>query len=150
MATRIRDRDRGYKALLKRVTDAASKVTVGIHEDAGEYDDGASVAEVATYHELGLGVPRRSFIVDWYDENEAQNKRIMRQIATAIVQGKIKSIDQGIDRFGNYAVASIQQRIRAGISPDLEDSTIDQKGSSTPLIDQGTLWQSITFKIDPT
>ena len=145
MATRIRDRDRGAKALIKRLS-AASKpitVTVGIHEAEGSADhDGATVADVGSFHEFGLGVPQRSFIRDWSDENEAENKDRLRKIGQAVVAGKLASVEQGLERFGLFAVGSIQQRMAAGIEPPKAD------GTPATLIDQGILRSSITSKVN--
>lgn len=146
----VRDTDRGYKALLKRVLKAAEQVTVtvGIHEAEGDADhEGATVADVGSFHEFGLGVPQRSFIRDWADENEGENKERIRKIGEAIVTGKIDSPEQGLERFGLFAVGSIQQRMATGIEPELSPATIASKGSSVPLIDTGVLRSSITHKV---
>ena len=42
----------------------------------------------------------------------------------------------------------MQEAISAGIDPPNAESTIKAKGSSTPLVDDGTLRQSITYVID--
>lgn len=153
MANIVRDRDRGYRALLKRVTGAPSQVTVGIHEDEAArspYKSGATIGEVAAAHELGLGVPQRSFLAGWADENEGQNREAMRRIGKAVIQGKLKSQAQGLERFGLRAAAGMKQRMRGGISPGLDPKTAERRksGSATPLIDTGVLWSSITVQVD--
>lgn len=192
--TRIRDIDRGYKKLMKRLGVrarkarrtatssakrgqrtvkrifkdaakeikrlkkkkptaqqlAASIVTVGIHEEEGAEshgDDGATVADVATFNEFGLGVPERSFIRSWADEKEAENKDRLRKIGQAVVHGYISSPTQGLKRFGVLAVGEIQQRISDGIEPENADATIAAKKSSKPLIDDGIMRSKITSKI---
>lgn len=151
MANIIRDRDKGYKALLKRIT-SPSQVTVGIHEEQGAaaYPGGQTVAEVAERHELGLGPPARSFLGAWADENEGDNRQRMRRIGQAVVQGKVPSIAAGLERFGLHAVGGIKRRIREGIAPPLDPRTVAQRkqGSDTPLIDTGILWSSITAQVD--
>jgi len=148
-AAKVSDRDRGAKKLLARMREKAS-LTVGIHKDAGSasYDSGATIAEVASYHELGLGVPRRSFIADWADENRSKHETELRKIGRAVLKGTIKSERQGLERFGALAKAQVQQRIVSGIEPALEPETIDRKGSSTPLIDTGRLKASIDTKVE--
>lgn len=147
-------KDNGYDALMKRLEDAAKKrinVTVGIHEDDGSQQHsggGGTIAEVMARHELGLGVPRRSFIGDYVDENEADLKNKLRQIGKAVVQGTVASAEQGLDRFGLLQVGEVQRRIRDGIEPELDDSTIERKGSDTPLIDTGEGWSSIRHRIE--
>jgi len=149
MPRRVTVRDRGYNRLMRRLQrkNSQAEVTVGVHDDAGSHGDGASVAEIAAFHELGLGVPERSWLGGWVDENEAENKTALRQVGKDLIKGRIGSVEQGLERFGHAAVGGIQQRISDGIEPELADSTVAQKGSSTPLIDKGTLRTSITHKV---
>jgi hypothetical protein len=149
---KISDRDNGARALVKRVKDArkGAVVTVGIHEAEGSaaHGDDVTLADVASFAEFGLGNPQRSFLRDWFDENEAENRERLRKIGQAVIDGKVASVEQGLDRFGLFAVGSIQQRISAGIAPPNAESTIAAKGSSVPLIDLGTLRAFITHKVE--
>lgn len=152
MASTVKDRDRGYAALMKRIRAAQGKpiVTVGIHEAEGgasHGEDDLSVAELGEIHEYGLGVPERSFIRAWADENQQEHEGQLRKIGEAVVKGTVPSIEQGLERFGLLAVGQIQQRIADGIEPELAASTIAAKGSSTPLVDTGVLRSSITSKV---
>lgn len=153
----VRDKDNGADALLKRMKEGAAKLSLGIHEDVGSREHpgsatheptGATIAEVASFHELGLGVPRRSFLTDYVDENEKALREKMTLIGKAVIEGKIESTAQGLDRFGLLQKGEVQRRIRDGIEPELDDATIERKGSSTPLIDGGALWGSIDFKVE--
>ena len=146
----VTDIDHGAKALLKRLTERA-RVTVGVHEDEGSEDHsggGGTIAEVMGRHEIGLGVPRRSFIADYVDENRDELRGKLRTIGKAVIEGKVESVDQAIDRFGLLQVGEVQRRIRAGIDPPLEQATIDAKGSDTPLIDTGEGWSSVRHKVE--
>jgi hypothetical protein len=147
------DRDRGYKKLLKRLSKAKpTDVTVGIHETEGSAphdDDGeATIADVGMFHEFGLGVPQRSFIREWADENENAHKAMLRKMGAAVIAGKIDSEEQALERFGVRAVGEVQARIKSGIEPALDPETIARKGSSTPLISTGLLWTSISHKVN--
>lgn len=150
----VRDRDRGAKALLKRFRTASEKpatVKIGVLEAEGAVehgDEGPTVAEIATYNEFGLGVPERSFIRAYVDENEAVLQERMRKIAQAIKDGKIATPEQGLERFGLLVVGEIQSRISDGIEPPNAESTIARKGSSTPLIAGGLLRTSVTHKVE--
>lgn len=144
------DKDQGWDALYKRFM-AASKhpvvLSVGIHEEDDElYEDGESVCDVAEAHEFGIGVPRRSWLSDWADENEERNKRLVSQMSDAIVRGKV-DIEDAMDRLGLKFVGDIQRRIRKGIPPENAPSTIERKGSDTPLIDTGQFWSSIRHHV---
>lgn len=157
----VKDKDHGYKKLVERVAKQGRvSVTVGIHEAEGskphEDEEGKAsaltVEDVAVFHEFGLGVPQRSFLRAWADENEAANKVRLQKIAQAVLRGAIPSADVGLDRFGLYAVGSIQRRIKARIDPPLAKSTIKKKTvqgkkGDVPLINTGQLWTSITHRV---
>jgi len=148
----IVDRDRGYRALVKRVGAAARgrAVTVGVHSGEGgapSSTGGGTVADIASIHEFGLGVPERSFVRGWVDSNEDTANRLLREVGEAIVRGRY-NVDTGLDRAGLVMAASMQQRIRGHIPPELSPATIARKGSSTPLIDTGQLVASITHKVE--
>src|SRR5262245_48739186 len=100
---KVVDKDRGYGALMKRLQKRAGRVTVGIHEDDGSHPHsggGGTIAEVMSRHELGLGVPRRSFIADYVDENEQELQKKLTKIGHGLVDGTVASAEQGLDRFG--------------------------------------------------
>lgn len=147
----FKDTDKGFNALFGRIKGAKPVVlTVGIHDAEGSMPDGngsATIAEVGTFHEFGIGVPQRSFIRAWADENEAKNQDTLRKIGANILKTGGDPI-QGLNRAGVRFVAEIQGRMVAGIDPENAASTIRQKGSSTPLIDTGQLKSSITYKIE--
>jgi hypothetical protein len=148
----IKDIDRGYRDLMKRL-DRASRlkpeVVVGILGDAVDkpYPDGeATVGDIAFWHELGLGVPRRSWLRDWYDEQLPANKRAIRALAIKVLKGEMDE-RKALEVFGIQAVASIRKRIKAGIAPPLDPRTIERKGSDTPLIDKAQFIQSISWEV---
>jgi hypothetical protein len=154
MAVKIRDTDRGLEALKTRIGKAAAaRLSVGIHEAEGSQPDEsgeATVLDVAAFNEFGgpdENPPRRSFIADWADENADQNKELLRRSAQAVVKGQLPSMAVALERLGLRFVGDVQQRIRAGIEPENAESTIERKGSSTPLINQGTLWGSVTHQV---
>ena len=146
----IIDRDRGFKALVKRVGKMARSsgiLTVGIHDDAGT-TGGLAVATVATFHEFGLGNnPERSFLRSWFDAKQASIAKQMTQAERAVVKGLITQ-EQAINRLGLRFVGEIQAKIASGIPPANAPSTAARKGSSTPLIDTGQLRSSVSHKVE--
>lgn len=144
-ALRIKDKDNGLQAVIRRLNTGFGQVSVGVF-DGGSYDNGMTVVRVAEIHEFGLGVPRRSFLADWVDQNRDTIVARQRDFAIKILAGKL-TVPQAWDQFGAWAVGQIRERITSGIEPALADSTIDRKGSSTPLIDTGQLWQSIAARV---
>jgi hypothetical protein len=147
---RIKDTDNGYKAMMKRLSEAGKpRVLVGVLEDTGSYENGASVSDVAMWMEFGTPtVDERSFLRAWVDERETEINKTLTKIAEGLVTGKTPNKFVGLDRFGLWAVGSIQARIADGIPPELADSTVARKGSSTPLIDRGQLRSSVTHRVE--
>ncbi len=134
------------RAIRDRV-DAIKPVTVKIGiqgSDATKVHDKALVVEIAAIHEFGLGVPRRSWLADWYDQHEKEGLDKLRAGMRKVIAGELSS-ETVARALGLWGVASIQERISNGINPPLDPATIAAKGSSTPLIDRGVLRSSITF-----
>lgn len=152
MSVRIREVDHGAKALFERVAKMKKgAVDVGIFAELGSAQKskgatGLTVLDVAAFHEFGLGVPERSFLRGYVDENQARIRGMIKSIATLIEQGKLDQ-NVALERLGMTIVGEIQKRIAQGIPPPNAPSTIAQKGSSTPLIDTGQLRSSITHKV---
>lgn len=107
-----------------------------------------TLIEVAGFHEFGFGVPRRSFIADWFDQNEQTAHKTLRKICGNHIQGK-EDLKTSLTKFSAWAVGDIQQRIEAGIPPlPLAPSTIRQKkGKAVPLINTGQLRSSIRGRV---
>lgn len=156
MASSVRVVDRGANAMLKSMAEASKPATVkvgviGQEASAGHKLSALTMVAIATIHEFGLGPaykkkgPNRSFIRAYVDEKEATLKKRLRGIGEHVLRGK--SVRMGLEQFGLLTVGEIQQRISAGIPPALDQSTIDRKGSSTPLINTGQLRSSITHQV---
>jgi hypothetical protein len=147
----VKSADHGAKALLERAMRLAqgTELQVGILEKgnaAANGADGLTVADVATFNEFGLGVPERSFIRGWYDENLTQNRADWSKLHKQVLRGEISEA-QAMQRLGLKFVGDIQKRIVAGIAPENARSTVKAKGSSTPLVDSGQLKSSVTYEV---
>lgn len=145
----VKDTDKGYKDLVKRVFGIQKpRISVGVFSEEAEHGGPLSVLDVAIINEFGLGnVPERSFLRAWFDENESRAYQMCQVMLTTVVQGK-RTKEQALQLLAMKFVGEIQQRISQGIPPANAQSTIDKKGSSTPLIDTGQLRSSISFKIE--
>jgi len=142
----MRDIDHGAEALIRRMASASVRVgVIGSKADNAHQGSALTVADVATFHEFGLGVPPRSFIADYVDEDESSIKVRIEKIPPAVVKGA--DLTQQLDRLGLWLTGQMKLRIRAGIEPPLSPATIRRKGSSKPLIDTGQLWSSITHEV---
>lgn len=120
-------------------------------EGSGE-SSAATLGEIASYHEFGLGTnPERSFVRAWFDDNKAEAVRDIRKMAEQIALLRIKK-DQGLGLLGAKWVGQMQKLISSHIDPPLEDATVDRKkatgmGGETPLIATGQLRSSITWDV---
>jgi hypothetical protein len=142
------------------------RITVGVHGDDGASQHVANdadaapltVVDVGTFHEFGVGpfavttfahdgsasvhehpgIPQRSFIRAWFDENQDFIRETLRSQMLLVVAGKLTA-EKAKDRIALVFEGSMKQRIARGIAPPLAASTIRRKGSSKPLIDKGQL-----------
>ncbi len=90
-------------------------------------------------------IPERSFLRTGHDKNV---ERVLKQTERALGQvlaGKM-DIDTMLDLYGQQMATAIKLYMRDLKSPPNHPYTIDQKGSSNPLIDTGALLESITWK----
>lgn len=144
--------DNGANALIKAALQAAkgAELRVGILEEKGsekaEGSPDVTVADVATFNEFGLGVPERSFIRRWYDDQLEENKRKFRALQARVLRGEITQ-ELAFKQLGLVFVGDIQKRISGGIPPENAESTVERKGSSVPLIDKGQLRSSVSFEV---
>jgi len=158
MAARVRGGQKFRRFLKTAGKGGAKGVRVGVFESA-RYPakrGGRFVAEVAAWMEFGTkrpggkgkerGVmaPARPFFRPGIKRGEREARKVLltyinpkRGIVTPRTAGRV----------GLTFQRSIQQAIQDVTSPPLAESTIKRKGSSKPLIDEGVLKQSITFKV---
>jgi hypothetical protein len=160
MAAQLKDVDRGYGALVQRVFGMAAKrarVDVGIldgdrpHSGGGgedSVDHAVSILQVAIWNEFGTAtIPERSFIRAWFDENEGKLRQELAVLMRSVLEGK-RTREQILELVGQRAVAQIQARIAAGIAPENAPSTVEKKGSSTPLINTGALRSAVSYRVE--
>lgn len=129
---------------------AKKRVLVGVPEGAGSYEDGTKLAVIAAVNEFGSAdgnIPERSFLRVPLRAAGKELSAVFKNSVPEAASGAI-TIDNLYDRVGLKAVGIVQEAISAGIDPPNAESTIKAKGSSTPLVDDGTLRQSITYVID--
>ena len=163
----IRERDFGFKKIMREVRKLAAEkrphVKIGVmgpkaSEKKQVKTDGAKSStlsgltnvEVATFHEFGGEggrPPERSFLRSTMTENASSYVELANKIKDEIFSAKMTS-EKGLAIIGMKIVSDVKKNIRAGIKPDLAQSTINAKGSSTPLIDTGQMLNSITYAVD--
>lgn len=67
--------------------------------------------------------------------------------AEEFVNNTIKNLGLKLALSGEFLASKMVEEIQSGIPPALAQSTIDAKGSSTPLIDTGQMMGDITSKV---
>jgi phage gpG-like protein len=92
-----------------------------------------------------IKIPERSFLRTGHDENVdriiAQTERALGQV----LAGKM-SVDDMLDLYGEQMATAIKKRIRDISNPPNHPYTVEQKGSSNPLVSTGGLVESISYK----
>lgn len=139
----------GLEALAKRMRSLKSTVLVGVPKGATEAD-GTPMALVAAVNEFGSSdgrIPERSFLRAGIRRGRPVFRRLNESSLKAIVSGTM-SEQVALGRLGLAAVAAIQNEIVNGSFEPNAPSTVARKGSDKPLVDTGSLRQSITFVID--
>ena len=147
------DKDKGWKALGKAVAKLGDgpSVLVGVQGAKGNAPhgaDGLTNVELGTIHEFGLGVPERSFIRAAIDEHESDLVDFMAILGQRCLLGEVTE-EFVLGLTGEKAVDLIKDRILAHIPPPLTAARIAQKGGiTTPLVEHGTLINSITWELE--
>ena len=121
------------------------EVQVGFQSDQ-KYEDGTSIAEVAAHNEFGSSdTPERPFMRQSFENHEAELKAGCEAANRVVNSGG--SAEQALQQLGTLAKGLIQDEIVNGGFASNAESTIQKKGSEQPLIDTGTMRQSVNFVI---
>lgn len=152
MASTVKDIDRGWRKILRQIkrTPPEHVVIVGIQgSEASEDHEGVTNAQLGVIHEFGAparGIPERSFLRSTIDREQRKINKLLKGAASRLSIGQGLKASLGI--VGEFAVAAIRKTFdrSIGLVP-LKAATIERKGSSSPLIDEGQLKGSITYKV---
>jgi hypothetical protein len=169
MSIVIKDRDKGFNDLLQTLRNARAKIHVGV-DDRPHYPDATSTRglalasapipkatptdDIARAHELGIGVPERSFLRAWIDHDtsgiRAAFKKALRPMITS--PGVFRWGD-AMDSVGDYGVAKVKQLIQKNIPPPLSERTVAEKERlgvdqpETALIRSGQLLNAVVAEV---
>jgi phage gpG-like protein len=153
----IRDTDRGLQAIRKEMKQLGHLgVKAGIVEGSGN-QDGVSVAEYAAYNEYGVKakpgsdkewkIPPRSFIGGFVENKDSEIKTTQELLVKLVASGKMDA-ETAVRRLGQFAQDGIKSYIMTGtFEPNREETKRRKKGSSKPLIDTGTMRNSIRYEV---
>ena len=141
-----RDRAKAQRKLMKRKGLIKKGGTAKKSESKGK---GATILEYAIFNEYGTSrIPKRPFFRLSVGTQKAQNeiKEYLNTQIENIISGELTG--QGAyDNLGTFVVQKIKKTIMSGNFAPNDAKTIKRKGSSTPLIDTHSLYNSISYEI---
>ena len=122
------------------------EVHVGFQSGDATYENGADICEIAAYNEFGgSDRPARPFMKQSFENHEAELKSGCEMVNKAIASGS--TAEAALVKLGVAAKGLVQEEIvNGGFEPNAP-STIERKGSETPLIDTGTMRGSVNYQI---
>ena len=101
---------------------------------------------MAAFNELGTEtIPSRPFLRDSVDDNEDEIVKFLQSKVVDIIHGK--TAEQVLKEIGVFQKDMVQTTIEDGYFEPNSEATIRRKGSSHPLIDTGTMKNSVNFVI---
>lgn len=150
MSVKIEDTDLGLARIRSELEKAKHQnVTIGWHADA-THGEGLTTAQVAAFHEFGVGVPQRAMLSTTIDQRGTELLELAGKLyAGPLFAGNLDA-DRALGLLGQAAQNAVQSKIRDG-DPSwapLSPETIKRKGSSKPLIDTGQMIQSVRYKVN--
>jgi len=114
-------------------------------------DDGSTyMAQVAAWNEFGTDdIPARPFLSRALDTNHDKIREQFRKEINLIIEGKQDAM-KAAKRLGIFGVSLVKKSIRDSRkwAEANADSTIEQKGSSKPLVDTGEMLNSVGWVIE--
>lgn len=126
------------------------RVKVGFQRgEAVEEKDGtvADLCDIALWNELGTETaPSRPFMRDAIDKHKDEVLSFIEKEFALLVVGQ-NTAEKMMKSIGVFLVKQVQREIVDGQFEPNAPSTIKRKGSDKPLIDTGTMRQSVNYVI---
>lgn len=125
-----------------------SKLEVQVGFQAGEktYEDGTDLVDVAAYNEYGSSdTPARPFMKQSFENHEDELQKACDRVNQTLNRGG--TAEAGLKELGVFVKGLVQEEIVDGGFEPNAPSTIKKKGSEQPLIDTGTMRQSVNYVI---
>ena len=124
------------------------EVHVGFQAGKASEKDGTDIVEVAAINEFGTStIPARPFVKNSFARHPDELKETCIQAVKMIEKGG--TAEQAINMMGVFGKGLMQREIRDGNWKPNAPSTIRKKGSDRPLIDTGTMRQSVNYVVAP-
>jgi len=153
MSKGVKDTDFGMDSIRKEIEAFKHMgVKAGIVEGSGNVD-GVSIADYAAWNEFGVPgkkkkwrIPPRPFIRGWVENHGEEIKQTIDKLYDLVAGGRLTA-STAIKRLGQFAQDGIKRYIISGAFTPNSESTVKQKGSSRPLIDTGTMRNSVRYEV---
>ena len=94
-------------------------------------------------------IPPRPFIKNAWEANEGKYKQLVFDGLKDICNGDTTAMKL-LNKLGNICVRDIQESAVKLKNPPNAPLTVENKGSSNPLVDTGEMIRKVTYKIIPT
>lgn len=122
------------------------QVRVGFQQ-GDEQEEGVDLLDIAMWNELGTSSsPSRPFMRKSVDENEEKINAFLNVQIKKLAKGEATA-EQVFKAVGAFQKGLVQEKIKNGEFEPNSPYTIKKKGSDKPLIDTGTMRQSVNFVI---
>lgn len=140
--------DKGWNKILKEHKINEIKVKVGLFGEGN--DPKNNMAYLGSVHQFGsnkMKIPKRPFVSNAFDKNESEFKNFVSDEYKNVIDGK-QNFKKMVDRIGVKHEGQMKKGITEYNYVPNKPKTIIRKGSSTPLIDNGQMRNSIKFEVE--
>lgn len=148
MAIIQKDIDRGWKKILEQHQIKELNIKVGLFGEDNSYT--GNMAMLGSVHQFGsskMNIPKRPFVSEPIDQKGEELKQFIDDNYKAVIDGK-QTLRKAIDRIGVKHEGQMKRGITEFTFESNKPRTIQRKGSSTPLIDNGQMRNSIKYKVE--
>ena len=140
-----------YQQNLQYAKNHAIKVGLPKDKSSGKiYENGETVIEVGVKHEYGIGVPQRSFLRVPFRKKEKEIQKAFK-ISYEKIANEGSDTKQQLEKLGVFLQMVSREAFKNngyGTWQELSERTLKAKSPKTkPLIDTGTLKNSITYEV---
>ncbi len=130
-------------AWLAGIHEYGCKIKVTPKMRAYLHSQGLHLKDTTTY----ITIPERSFLRAGFDEHNAEVLKKAEQVMPDVLIGTM-SVERYCEDIGLLLSSKIKDYARDINSPANHPFTAEQKGSNNPLVDTGTMIESITFEVE--
>lgn len=133
-----------FYAAIKEI--AGMEVRVGFQAGEAEHE-GVDICEIAAFNELGTAnIPSRPFLRNSVDTNMDKISGNLEIWCNGVLYGEMQAHEL-MTNMGMLMKGLIQEEIVKGNFAPNSPATIQKKGSDKPLIDTGTMRESVNYQI---